>query len=179
MKLRKSFLSRFSLEEMMAMENIKKTERNIVKSYAHTYGHDIEELVSGEIFGERNVELALGNILIECDGYDKQTHTLTEVKSNYGSKVHALERACETAFLIFAICERLNLRKVQTIRVIGVNNKITRKYGMDYSIHDLSFKDFKNRAIPKIRGVKFYYDHAQRNAEAYVSLMKEVNDYVA
>lgn len=174
MKLRKSVINKYSVEALKEMG--KRGERKIVNSYStNTRGHQMEDKVDYYIDGDRNIELALKDIIIEADGYCKYTKTLTEVKSNCGSKVYAMERCLDTVLLIYALQDLQNCRKIKNAKLIGVNNKITRKYGMDFSVERYSYDDFKNKVIFKVRG--FVTNQKQMNTEIAIAY-ERANDLI-
>lgn len=179
MKIRKSVLNKFTVEEIKEMGA--KGARDIVKGYTHQIGHDMELLVP--VSGERNVVLDFKGILCEMDGYDKSSKTASEIKSYHGSKVTALMRAVETMLLIYALQEITGCRKIKDFVVYGLNNKITKKYGLDYSKDAYSIEDYKNHKVIKVQGhirnakdMEYYRDLQYKLASNLVKKYKEVHN---
>lgn len=179
MKARKSVIKKYSVEDLKNMGT--KGAKEIVAKYGHTRGHDMELLVS--VWGDRNVELGFKDIVIETDAYCKKSKTATEIKSNYGSKTYAQYRALIHVLEVYALQELTNCRKIKDYILFGINNNITRKYGMDYNETSYSLKDFKERKPHKVRGwinnqkdMDCLIEEAYESATALIKKMEEVNN---
>lgn len=179
-KLRKSYLKKYSLEELSKKNNLKQDERNVVSYYnKKSIGHIMEERVKEAIIGERNVEIALKDILIEADGYDPSTKTLTEVKSSYTSKTLALRKGMLAALEIFSLVDLQELHDIEIIRLISVDTRKTNSTTTDYTVLDYTYEEFKNRKktiTPELTLTELDFKYAHRCAQSLIDKMIAINN---
>ena len=181
MKLRNSILTRIGETQLneLTKKEIKKFEKETIKSWdTNTRGHQMEYKVDVE--GERNINIDIKNIVFEADAFCKKTKTLTEIKSNWGTKVYAIERAFDKIAKIYWTQKITNSRKIKSFIIVGINSKITRKYGMDYSEFYITVKDLDNLILPNSRGVDFkeLLISAKKEAEQTIMKITQINNKI-
>jgi hypothetical protein len=157
-------------------KELKQLEKQEISSWStNTRGHHMEYKV--DVLGERSINIDIKNIIFEADAFDKRTKTLTEIKSNFGTKVYAIERAFDKIAKIYWTQKLTNSRKIKNFIIVGINSKITRKYGMDYSEFYISVEDLNNRNFPKQRGVDFaeLFDYQKEIAENTLRKIEAIN----